>query len=90
MAVKGLIHTYRHWAVKGLIHTYRHCAVKGLIHTYRHWAVTALLLFFYRHWAVTALFSFRAWLDLFNVELSPKRCWREPRSLEVGKKGDCT
>ena len=30
------------------------------------------------------------WLDLFNAELSPKRCWRGPRSQEVGEEWDCT
>ena len=26
----------------------------------------------------------------FNAELSLKKYWREPRSQEVGKEGDCT
>ena len=27
------------------------------------------------------------WLNSFNAYLSPKRCWREPRSQEVGGGG---
>ena len=30
------------------------------------------------------------WLNVFNVELSPERSWRGPRSQEVGGEGDYT
>ena len=30
------------------------------------------------------------WLNGINAELSPERSWREPRSQEVGEKGDYT
>ena len=31
-----------------------------------------------------------SFVGLFNAELSPERCWRGPRSQEVGEEGDCT